>query len=92
MSNKVDVTPWFFDTWHTGGPATDEPIGSGWFKFYRRVNGQRIGRLVTFQQAAASTDLLAICEKLAERGAVIATTGLGDELAAAIASAKGGAQ
>jgi hypothetical protein len=41
---------------------------------------------------AAAHDLLAICEKLAQRGAVIATTGLGAELDAAIAKAKGGAQ
>jgi hypothetical protein len=39
----------------------------------------------------AFPDLLAVCEKLAARVAVIATTGLGDELRAAIAKAKGGA-
>lgn len=38
---------------------------------------------------AAAPDLLAVCEALAERGAVIATTGLGDQLRDAIAKAKG---
>lgn len=43
---------------------------------------------------AAAPALLAICKKLAapKLGAVIATTGMGDELAAAIAKAEGGAE
>lgn len=38
---------------------------------------------------AAAPELLAVCLALQERGAVIATTGLGDQLTAAIAKAQG---